>query len=114
MKKRKFFLVLLTALFLLFSVQAVLAQDKPNFAFVTNGVNDFWILSQRGFEQAVKDFNVNVDYRTPPNGTAAEQTSIVEDLLAKEVDGIAITIIDPDTLTPLLNEAAKKNHINHL
>lgn len=108
MKKRKFFLVLLTALFLLFSVQAVLAQDKPNFAFVTNGVNDFWILSQRGFEQAVKDFNVNVDYRTPPNGTAAEQTSIVEDLLAKEVDGIAITIIDPDTLTPLLNEAAKK------
>jgi len=108
MKKRRFFLVLLTALFLLISVQAVLAQDKPNFAFVTNGVNDFWILSQRGFEQAAKDFNVNVDYRTPANGTAAEQTSIVEDLLAKEVDGIAITIIDPDTLTPILNEAAKK------
>jgi len=111
MKKRRFFLVVLTALFMLFSLQFVLAEGKPNFAFVTNGVNDFWILSQRGLEQAVKDFDVICDYRTPPNGTVAEQTRIIEDLLAKEVDGIAITVIDPDTMTPLLNEAAKKTFL---
>jgi ribose transport system substrate-binding protein len=83
------------------------AQQK-RFAFITNGVNDFWILSQRGVEQAAKDFKIQTDYRTPPNGTAAEQTSIVEDLLAKGTDGIAITVIDPPGMTPFLNKVAEK------
>lgn len=84
------------------------AEGKPPlFAFITNGVNDFWILSQRGVEQAEKDFPIKTEFRTPPNGTMAEQKSICEDLISKGAAGIAITVIDPAGMTPFLNSIAK-------
>jgi ribose transport system substrate-binding protein len=83
------------------------AQQK-RFAFITNAVNDFWALSREGVEQAAKDFDIQTSYATPPNGTAAEQTRIVKDLLAEGINGIAITVIDPPSMTPLLNKAAEK------
>ena len=108
MKINKLILSVLVISALILSSQAVFAEAKLQFAFITNGVNDFWILSQRGVEQAEKDFNVVCDFRTPPNGTAAEQQSIVEDLIAKGVNGIAITVIDPPGMTPFLNDVADK------
>lgn len=84
------------------------AEGKPPlFAFVTNGVNDFWILSERGVDQAQKDFPIRTEVRTPPNGTMAEQQSICEDLISKGAAGIAITVIDPPGMTPFLNSIAK-------
>ena len=102
-----------TALFvlglaLIFCAPTVWSAGNPLFGFITNGVNDFWILSQRGVEQAQKDLNVSVDFRTPPNGTMAEQQSIVDDLMAKGAAGIAITVIDPDGMTPYLNSVAAR------
>jgi ribose transport system substrate-binding protein len=82
--------------------------DQKRFAFITNGVNDFWILSMEGVEQAAKDFNIQTLYLTPPNGSAAEQISMVKDLLAKGTNGIAISVIDPRGMTPFLNEVAEK------
>ena len=42
------------------------------------------------------------------DGTAAEQKRIVDDLLAKGVDGIAISPVDPANQTAMLNDAAQK------
>jgi ribose transport system substrate-binding protein len=83
------------------------AQQKQ-FAFITNGINDFWALSLEGVEQAARDFDIRMSYATPPNGTAAEQTRIVKDLLAEGTNGIAITVIDPPVMTPFLNKVAEK------
>jgi ribose transport system substrate-binding protein len=111
-KKKAVMCTAVLVLAVLFSVQAVWAagqnEKPPLFGFITNGVNDFWILSQRGVEQAQKDFGIRTDFRTPPNGTMAEQKAIMEDLIAKGAAGIAITVIDPDGMTPFLNETAKK------
>ena len=81
---------------------------QKRFAFITNGVNDFWILSLGGVEQAAKDFNIQTLYLTPSNGTAAKQTAILKNLLAEGTNGIAITVIDPLGMTPLLNKVAEK------
>jgi ribose transport system substrate-binding protein len=111
-KKNAILCTAVLTLVALFSVQAVWAEGQkekaPLFGFITNGVNDFWILSQRGVEQAQKDLGIRTDFRTPPNGTMAEQKSIMEDLMAKGASGIAITVIDPAGMTPFLNETAKK------
>ena len=48
--------------------------------------------------------DVELDFQIPSDGTAATQKRIVQDLLARGVDGIAISPKDPDNQTDMLNE----------
>ncbi len=78
-------------------------------AFVTNNASDFWTVARKGVEKADKELeNVTVEFKLPANGTAAEQTQVVDDLLAKGVQGMAISPVDPANQTDLLNKAAKQ------
>jgi ribose transport system substrate-binding protein len=53
-------------------------------AFVTNNAADFWTIARKGCEQADSELdNVDVEFRIPSDGTAADQRRIVDDLLAK-------------------------------
>jgi ribose transport system substrate-binding protein len=52
--------------------------------------------------------DVTVEFRIPADGTAAEQKRIADDLLAKGIDGIAISPVDPDNQTQLINDVAKQ------
>ena len=51
---------------------------------------------------------MEVEFKIPADGTAAEQRRIVDDLLAKGVSGIAISPVDPANQTPMINEIAKQ------
>lgn len=78
-------------------------------AFVTNNASDFWTIARRGTEKADAEINdLVVEFRIPSDGTAAEQKRVVDDLLAKGVEGIAISPVDPDNQTQMINEAAKQ------
>jgi ribose transport system substrate-binding protein len=83
---------------------------KPlHLAFVTNNAADFWTIARKGTEQAAKDVpNVTVDFLIPSQATAAEQKSIIDDLLTKGVDGIAMSPIDPANQIQMINDAAKQ------
>ncbi len=102
--------------FLLPAVAAVRlgAQDtppppkKPKLAFVTNCVAEFWTVGTFGVEAAKKEFGVEAVVRMPANGTAEEQKRILEDLLAKGVQGIAISPKDPENMTALLDQVAAR------
>jgi ribose transport system substrate-binding protein len=77
-------------------------QDAPGkklrLAFVTNNASDFWTIARRGTEKATQGLpDVEVDFRIPGEGTAAEQKRPVDDLLARGVDGMAISPVDPRT-----------------
>lgn len=77
-------------------------------AFVTNNSSDYWTIARKGVEKAEKELpNVEVDFRMPADGSAAAQKQIVDDELAKGVDGIAISPKDPANETDLINDAAK-------
>lgn len=83
------------------------AQKK--LAFVTNNASDFWTIARKGTEKADAELpDVTVEFRIPAEGTAADQKRIIDDLLAKGVDGIAISPVDPDNQTQMLNDAAKQ------
>src|SRR6266508_4165907 len=74
-----------------------------------NKASDFWAIARKGTEKANGELpDVSVEFRIPPDGTAAEQKRIVDDLLAKGIDGIAISPVDPNNQTPLINETAKQ------
>jgi len=84
-------------------------EKKTKLAFVTNNASDFWTIARKGVEQADKELpNVEVEFRIPADGTAAEQRRIVDDLLAKGIAGIAISPVDPDNQTQLINDTAKQ------
>ena len=81
--------------------------QKLKLAFVVNNASSFWTIAKAGTTDAVKELgNVEVDFRIPSGGTAAEQQQIMDDLLAKGVDGIAVSPVDPANQTELLNKAA--------
>jgi ribose transport system substrate-binding protein len=78
-------------------------------AFVTNNSADFWTIARRGVEKADAELaDVEVDFRLTPPPEAGEQQRIVDDLLTKGVAGIAISPVDPQNQTLMINAAAKR------
>src|SRR5262249_55886733 len=67
------------------------AGGKPYVAFVSNNAEEFWTYALRGTEAATKDFNAEAEFRKPPNGEAATQHEIIEDLQSKGGQAIAVS-----------------------
>src|ERR1051325_7083222 len=82
---------------------------KHRLAFVTNNASDFWTIARKGTEKAAKDIpNLEVEFRIPSDGTAADQQRLVDDLLARGIHGIAISPVDPKNQQQMINTAASK------
>jgi ribose transport system substrate-binding protein len=84
-------------------------------AYVTNGIDPFWTIAEKGARDAAADpkINVNVEVRMPPKGVE-DQKRMVQELLAQNVKGIAISPIDADNQGGLMAEiAARTNLITH-
>jgi ribose transport system substrate-binding protein len=84
-------------------------EKKLKLAFITNNASDFWTIARKGVEQAGRELpNVEAEFKIPGEGSAAEQKRIIDDLLAKGIDGMAISPVDPDNQTQLINDAMKQ------
>lgn len=101
-------LSLLTFFFFSASCSRPAGEDKPRFAFVTNNSSNFWNIARKGIEKAQAELPIAAEFRVPLTGQVAEQQKIIEDLIAKGVDGMAISPIDPANMGPILNQAARK------
>jgi ribose transport system substrate-binding protein len=102
--------VILTALVLLSCNSPQQGTTKvKRLGFVALAAADFWTIARKGAEKADAELDdVTLDFRTPPDASAAEQKRIVDDLLAKGIDGLAISPVDPSNQTQMLNDIAKK------
>jgi ribose transport system substrate-binding protein len=83
---------------------------RPGVAYVTNGVASFWVIAESGVKQGGQEFDADVQVLMPAEGIS-DQKRMIEDLLTKGVDGIAVSPIDPTNQTELLNRAAKYAHV---
>lgn len=83
---------------------------KPvKLAFITNNASDFWTIARKGVEKAEKEMpNVKVEFLIPGDGSATEQKRLIDDQLAKGIDGIAISPNDAANATETLNKVAKQ------
>ena len=110
MKQSARSVILLTIFVLLvFSGCSQRGANVKKIAFITNNASDFWTIARKGTEKAQQELpGVEVEFRIPASGAADEQKRIVDDLLAKGIDGMAISPIDPANQTQMLNDAAKQ------
>src|SRR5580692_10746107 len=84
-------------------------KKRLRLAFVSNNAAAFWTACRAGCNAAATELgDVDVDFRIPSAATAAEQQTIINDLLAKGEDGIALSPIDPQNQTDFLDKVASQ------
>jgi ribose transport system substrate-binding protein len=88
---------------------AAAPKKRLRLAFVSNNSATFWTICRAGCNDAATELgDVDVDFRIPSAATAAEQQTIIGDLLAKGEDGIALSPIDPANQTDFLDKIASQ------
>jgi ribose transport system substrate-binding protein len=83
-------------------------KEKVKVGFVTNNPLEFWLIVEQGAREAEKETGVELFFKRPANGTAAEQREIIDTLLAQGVKAISISVKDPENQTPYLNQVAQE------
>lgn len=86
------------------------SSSGPRLAFITNGVASFWTIAKYGAEAAGKQLGVNVSVHMPAEGLV-DQKRIVEDLITRGVDGIAISVIDATNQASFINDTTQKTKL---
>ena len=82
---------------------------KSKVAFVSNNAYEFWTFAQKGAEKAAKEFDVELEFKKPSKGTAQVQREILEDLINRGFNGVAVSPNDPqNTLSFYKNTVSKK------
>ncbi len=84
------------------------SAPSARFAFVTNNSSDFWNIAEKGLRKAEKELGVEVEIFRPVKGETSDQQRFLEDIQKMGFDGVAISPINPDEMTDVLNQAAAK------
>lgn len=80
-------------------------SGKPTFVMVPKLVHPFYEPCIQGFQDAGAKYGVNVEIESPPKLDIALQVKVIEDLIARGVDGIAISAVDNKGLISVIDEA---------
>ncbi|GAA5479232.1 sugar-binding protein [Haloferula helveola] len=83
--------------------------SERSYAFLTNGVASFWDICKVGAETAGKDLGVEVSVLMPDG--VVQQNQMLEDVVIRGVEGIAISPIDAENQVSAINEAAAKTRL---
>jgi simple sugar transport system substrate-binding protein len=88
------------------------AQAAPDAKFVlishAPDSDSWWNVIKNAMKQADEDFNVQTDYRNPPNGDIADMSRLIEQAAARNYDGVITTIADFDVLKSSIGKVTAK------
>jgi simple sugar transport system substrate-binding protein len=102
------FLVLVVFLSFTWAAAQAEADDEVTIVVMPKLVGiPYFNASEVGALQAGKDLGVNVIYTGPTTPDAAEQVKMLEDLISKGVDAIAVAPNDAAALTPVLMKSKR-------
>src|SRR5215510_16478724 len=79
--------------------------------FVTNNSSEFWKIAAAGIHKYEQEAKVQVDIKTPPNGTPEDQNQILQNLASQNYDAIAVSVIAPNDQVGVLNKIADKTNL---
>jgi ribose transport system substrate-binding protein len=82
-------------------------EESIQVAYVTNGIDPFWTIAAAGAKDAAKEFEVGCEVLMPPKGLP-DQMRMMQDLLTRGIDGIAVSPIDAANQVEFLNEACEQ------
>lgn len=86
------------------------ADARPRIAYVTNGVADFWKIAEAGADAAGDEFDVEVEVLMPTGGVT-DQKRMLEDLVVRGVDGIAVSPIDAANQIDVIDAAVERTNV---
>ncbi len=100
------FMIALVSLFMSANVQA----DGEKFVLISHAPDSdsWWNTIKNAIRQAGEDVNVSVQYQNPPTGDLADMARIIDQAVARNPDGIIVTIADYDVLRGPISKAVKK------
>jgi ribose transport system substrate-binding protein len=99
---------LLRALLLALLAVPVIASAAPKtFVMVPKGVHPYYEPCYEGFQAAAKKYGIKVEKVDPQKFELPLQVKVIEDLIAQQVDGIAISALDDQGLVPVIADATK-------
>ncbi len=75
------------------------------FVMVPKGVHPYYEPCYEGFKDAGAKYGIEVDYVAPAKFDISLQVKVIEDLIAQDVDGIAISALDDAGLIAVIKEA---------
>jgi ABC-type sugar transport system substrate-binding protein len=82
------------------------AKDEMTIAYITNGnTNEGWTLINGGAKEAGKKAGVKFIELAAEKGELSKQLAIVEDMITRKVDAIAIAPVDSAGIAPAVNRA---------
>lgn len=82
-------------------------SGKPVLVMVTKGVHPYYEPCFEGFKDAAEKYGVIAEKVDPQKFELPLQVKVIEDLIARKVDGIAISALDDKGLVPVIDEATK-------
>jgi ribose transport system substrate-binding protein len=83
--------------------------EKKTLVLVTNAAADFWTVARRGIEKAQAEHpDYKMEMVVTGQATAAEQRRELDDLIARGVAGISVSVDDAAHATEELNKVAAK------
>jgi ribose transport system substrate-binding protein len=85
----------------------VFPEKALTFVMVPKGVHPYYETCFEGFQAAATARGITAEYIASQDFDIAQQVRIIEDLIARGVDGIAISAVDDKPLVPAIQEAAK-------
>lgn len=92
--------------------EVIVDEDAMTIAVVPKLVGiPYFNASETGAIEAGEELGVNVIYTGPTEADAAQQVSVIEDLISRGVDVIAVAPNDPESLTPVLERAKEEGII---
>ncbi len=80
-------------------------KDQPVFVMVPKLVHPFYEPCIEGFHDAGAKYGVKTEVESPPKFDISLQVKVIEDLIARGVDGIAISAVDNKGLVAVIQEA---------
>jgi simple sugar transport system substrate-binding protein len=94
----------------LMAIGAAHAEDKPSIVTVVKVTGENWFIRMNEGVDAYGKDNPGVDASQigPAKADAAQQTRIIEDLVAKNVSAIAVVPMDPSALEGVLRRASQR------
>ncbi len=77
------------------------------FVMVPKGIHPYFIPVYEGFKAAARHFGVQVEMDAPPTFNVSLQAKVIEDLIARGVNGIAISADDDAGLVSVVHQAVQ-------